>query len=70
MKNQPGTTISDVDIQNNAVAIPEYAIPALMEAARAAAANAEAIGKIASALAGAQATMPYGIYIAANGGGK
>ena len=68
MTKPTGTTISDVDIQNNAVAVPEYAIPALMEAARAAAANAEAIGKIASALAGAQATMQYGIYIGASKG--
>lgn len=60
---QPRVHIHDVHIENNAAPCSDLQAQALQELARAAAANANAIGKIADALKGAEATLGNGIYL-------
>ena len=58
-----GAHIENVTINNQAAPTSEHQSRALEELARAAAANAAAIGKIADALKGADARMEYGIHL-------
>lgn len=68
IKKQPaaasvGAHIENVTINNTAAPVAEHQAKALEELARAAAANAQAIGRIADALKGAEARMDHGIYL-------
>ena len=58
-----GAHIENVHINNTAAPVAEHQARALEELARAAAANAQAIGRIADALKGAEARMEYGIHL-------
>lgn len=58
-----GAHIENVTIQNTASPTSEHQSRALEELARSAKANADAIGRIADALKGADARMEHGIYL-------
>lgn len=58
-----GAIVENVTINNTAAPTSEHQSRALEELARAASANAQAIGKIADALKGAEARMGTGIHL-------
>lgn len=55
--------LENLHINNTAAPTSEHQSKALEELARAATANAQAIGRIADALKGAEARMEHGIYL-------
>lgn len=57
----PYISLKDIHIQNTAASFPEGCVSALIEVAKAATANAEAIHAIADALRGVPANMTHGI---------